>query len=647
MNKLRIDFYETKNKYGDWGYDAHANGILLGRIHIREADYQYSPKYYFRSKDGVLISARDAHTLIEMKRNLIKSYNDANGKIFEERNTPNFDIADLPNDDNEFYPTPKSICGKMIACVQWQNVHTVLEPSAGKGDICDAIKAFKKRDYHSKLDIDCIELDLNLRFVLKGKGYRTVHDNFLSYETNKKYDLIIMNPPFSRADAHLMNAIEMQEKNGGQIVCLLNAETLLNPFTNLRKLLIKKIREHKAIINYLKSPFKQAERKTSANVALVYFNIPSHSRESEFFSRMKKAKDSVYEKREDSEIAPNDKIEALIRSYEIESSASLEFLREYDTLRPKIMNGSETFSQPSIGIKIGGREISGGLNAEIINDYLQIVRYKYWRKLFDIPDISKQMTTAIRNSYDAKIKDMANYEFSRFNIQEVIFDIRAQLQAGVEDEIERLFDKLSSDYCYYEGNNDNIHYYNGWKTNKAHKVNYKVIIPAYGSFATGYVYDKYHRLIERKNSFIDSRSCYSVLADLEKTLDYLDGNDKNRIRTDLANRLHFAETRRETRNIDCTYFNVTFYKKGTCHITFRDDARILIDRLNIYVGKRRSWLPPSYGTKAYVNLSEEEKTVVDSFDGGEEDYNKVYENQNYYLIESRNLLMLSEGADNK
>ena len=58
MNKLRIDFYETKNKYGDWGYDAHANGILLGRIHSREADYQYSPKYYFRSKDGVLIRDR-------------------------------------------------------------------------------------------------------------------------------------------------------------------------------------------------------------------------------------------------------------------------------------------------------------------------------------------------------------------------------------------------------------------------------------------------------------------------------------------------------------------------------------------------------------------------------------------------------------
>lgn len=647
MLEARINLYVSKDKYGKQCYDAYIDGTLLGRIYSRDMDSQYSPKYYFRSCDGILIDSRDTHTLIEIKHNLLESYKNANGKISEEQNNPNYDVKNLPNDDSDFYPTPKSICGKMIACVNWKKVQTVLEPSAGKGDICDAIKSFKRHDYQSRLDIDCIELDMNLRFILKGKGYRIVHDNFLSYETNKKYDLIIMNPPFSKADMHLINAIEMQENSGGQLVCLLNAETLLNPFTNMRKLLLKKIQEHKAIVRYLESPFKKAERKTSANIALVYFNIPSRTRESEIFSRMKKAKDTVYEKRgESAEIAPNDKIEALIRSYEIESAASIAFLQEYDALRPRIMNGSESYSKPSIGITISGRETYGGINTEAINDYLQIVRYKYWRKLLDIPDISKQMTTAIRNSYEAKIKDMANYEFSRFNIQEVIWDIQAQLQAGVEDEIVRLFNKLSNEHSYYEGCNDNIHYYNGWKTNKAHKVNYKVIIPAYGSFANGYVYDKYHRLVERKNSFIDSRSCYSVLGDLEKTLDYLDGKDKNRMRTDLANRLHFAEARHETRNIDCTYFFVTFYKKGTCHITFRDDAKILIDRLNIYVGKNKNWLPPCYGKKAYRNLTDEEKAVIDSFDGGEENYNKVYENQNYYLIESSDLLMLSEGENN-
>lgn len=149
--------------------------------------------------------------------------------------------------------------------------------------------------------------------------------------------------------------------------------------------------------------------------------------------------------------------------------------------------------------------------------------------------------------------------------------------------------------------------------------------------------------MDKANDFIDSRSCYSLLADLEKTLDYLDGKNPKRMRCDLSNRLKFAEKRGETKNIDCTYFNVTFYKKGTCHITFRDDARILIDRLNIHVGKNKNWLPPNYGKAAYRDMSNEERAVVDSFDGNEENYNKVFMNQGQYLIETQDLLMLSAG----
>lgn len=648
MNTNIMLLSET-DKYKRACYGVYINGEHVGQIeHVKPKNYP--PYYDFRSDENIDMYARGLRTLIALKREIINEYKKAvnNGKIKKAQNGARFDVKYLPHGDiNDFFPTPKSICGQMIGCVNWSKVKTVLEPSAGKGDICDAIADYMKhRNYGNKIDIDCIELDENLRFVLKGKNYRVVYDDFMTYQTNKKYDLIIMNPPFSNGDEHLMRAIEMQEQTGGQIVCLLNSETLLNPYTNLRKLLLKKIKEHAAIVHYLKSPFKKAERRTNVNVALVCFNIPSVVRESEIFKRMKKAKDLEYTREQSAEVAPGDRIEALVRSYEIESSASIAFLQEWDALRPNILNGSETYSRPSIGITISGHEIREGLDAEAINNYLRSVRLKYWRKLLELPEICAQMTTAIRNSFEAKINDMENYEFSMFNIQEVIWDIHAQLQTGVEDEIVKLFEKLSNEHSYYENSgNDNIHYYNGWKTNKAHKVNYKVIIPAYGSFARGYKYDKYNRLVEKTNDFIDSRSCYATLVDLEKTLDYLDGKDPNRIRCNLANRLHFAAERGETRNIDCTYFYVTFYKKGTCHITFREDAKILIDRLNIHVGKNKNWLPPNYGKTAYKNLTEEERVVVDAFDGSEENYNKVFANQNQYLIESKDLLMLSSSKN--
>jgi len=36
----------------------------------------------------------------------------------------------------------------------------------------------------------------------------------------KEYSLIILNPPFSNGCKHLLKALEMQQRNGGAVVCL-------------------------------------------------------------------------------------------------------------------------------------------------------------------------------------------------------------------------------------------------------------------------------------------------------------------------------------------------------------------------------------------------------------------------------------------
>ena len=133
----------------------------------------------------------------------------------------------------EFYPTPKELLGKIFKDVTWWKVKYVLEPSAGMGDIADYIKeAANSQDY--SLDIDCVEIEPEFREILKGKGYPVVHDNFLTFHTYKQYDLIVMNPPFSEGDKHLMKALNLM-RHGGDIICILNAETVRNPYTNIRK----------------------------------------------------------------------------------------------------------------------------------------------------------------------------------------------------------------------------------------------------------------------------------------------------------------------------------------------------------------------------------------------------------------------------
>lgn len=147
------------------------------------------------------------------------------------------------NKDEQFYPTPKSLLDKITVSLKWSKITSVLEPSAGKGDIADYVKEKLNTPYtRYDIQIDCIEKDPALRKMLEGKEYHVIHDDFLTYHGQYHYDLIILNPPFNEGDKHLEKALDIQ-KNGGNIICILNAETIDNPRTNRRKALVQKLEE--------------------------------------------------------------------------------------------------------------------------------------------------------------------------------------------------------------------------------------------------------------------------------------------------------------------------------------------------------------------------------------------------------------------
>lgn len=141
---------------------------------------------------------------------------------------------------DEFYPTPEALLEKITEGCDWKRIQSVLEPEAGKGDIVSFLQKKAAENYMREYDIDCIESETELQMILKGKKMRLVYDDFLTFESYKRYDLIVMNPPFSNGDAHLLKALQIQ-KYGGNIICILNAETIRNPYTNLRKELVQKL----------------------------------------------------------------------------------------------------------------------------------------------------------------------------------------------------------------------------------------------------------------------------------------------------------------------------------------------------------------------------------------------------------------------
>jgi hypothetical protein len=131
-----------------------------------------------------------------------------------------------------FYPTPALLASKMLSKIKGYPTRW-LEPSAGKGDLAEQIRTRYKSSYGSQAQIFCIEKDNDLQATLRGKGFTLLDSDFLTYSAPDQFDAILMNPPFESGENHLLKAIEIMYR--GQIVCLLNAETIRHPFTNNRR----------------------------------------------------------------------------------------------------------------------------------------------------------------------------------------------------------------------------------------------------------------------------------------------------------------------------------------------------------------------------------------------------------------------------
>lgn len=567
-------------------------------------------------------------------------------------------IVEYTQEDNQFYPTPENIADKMLACVDWYVVNTILEPSAGKGDLVMAITKRTRRlsrySHNYYPDIDVIEQDKYLRSILLSEfgkdsaaladlyrkkrefdhlaySYLTeeqkarekalekeieirkqeihlVGDDFLNFSTSKKYDLIVMNPPFADGDRHLLKAIELQERFGGQVICILNAETITNPYSNTRKVLKNTLLKYGAEVEFINDAFAQAERKADVDIAMVKVTVPAAVKTSFMFDELKKAKEIEMKEREERGIVSTDPLQNMVDMFNFEVTGAIKMFQEFDSF-------SKNIGCTEIGITLykEGRHISF-----TVNEYLQQVRRKYWEKFFNNPQFVGALTSNLQKKFRSMVDKLVDYDFSMHNIQTIMRQMESEMVQGVEDTIMALFDKLSEQHSWYPETQNNIHYFNGWATNKAHKINKKVILPTHGNFSD------YHW--NQDGRTFSETGVYDNLVDIEKVFNYLDDGETQPI--DLRETIRQANEAGQTKNIDTKYFTFTIYKKGTTHIKFKNQA--LLDKFNIYGSQRKKWLPPNYGKATYQEMTDEEKAVVDDFQG-EAAYNEVLRNKDYYL----------------
>ena len=465
-------------------------------------------------------------------------------------------------------------------------------------------------------EIEAVEIDTSLQAILKDKKIKIVGNDFAEYNPCCRYDLIMMNPPFQDGDKHLLKALKLIE-NGGQCVCILNAETLKNPYSDSRIYLANLLEKYEADIEYIENAFSDAENTTDVEIALVYVDIPTKEIELDVFKNLVMGEEYKcdYEDYNDTQLATDDIIGNFVKQYEFEAKAGAKVIDTFYSMQKYIPNTDGGHSMISLSV-LGCSDDMDMKSTKFnpVNTYIRLLRDKYWSLLFQSKEMSRLLTQTARDRYLYKIREFRDYDFTFSNIKQLQIELVSHLSTNIDDAILKQFDNFT--YKNSMDNASNVHYFTGWKTNDAFMINSKVIVPMRG------VYD---------NRYSRSWSLYKAsdfLKELEKIFVYLDGGKTEG--ADISSILHGYNysNKYNGEKIQSKYFDVELKKKGTVHIWFTNAE--LLKKFNIFGCQKHGWLPNSYGRKRYKDMSKEEQEVIKSFEG-EKSYEKTVENPQYYL----------------
>lgn len=500
--------------------------------------------------------------------------------------------------NNVFYPTPNSVIQMMVKPYYNDNLRnlSILEPSAGKGDILDYLTNTSHLYKCDKKNVYAIESDLELVYILQGKGYKILNNDFLSYTPSHNFDLIVMNPPFNNGDEHLLKAWEIM--NTGDIVCLLNAETINNPYTKKRQLLLNIINEN-GTVEYLGDCFKSAERKTNVNVALVRLHKEKKDErwtiDFDSNSKIEVSPDFSEAISKGSELAVEDKVGAYLHSWEKAKIAAVEFIKarkKLDFYASQFMDTQaidNLISQQLTSMKKTNNDMQMAYNI-----FLDEAKSNAWRKIISSLGMEKYMTANLSDSFEKFIESQGAYELNRENIFNLIKFVCENSQNIMKKAVVDLYDT----FCKFH--KDNSVHEEGWKTNSQFKVNKKVILPDFVS--AGYCWERFGCSSKYSTSF----NRYREYNDIDKVMCYLSGIDFNQMdKLKEGVKYVYGEPRNpedykylslkeaitfvtpgDSSLHESTFFKFRCFKKGTLHIYFKSDELWARFNLTVNEGKK-------------------------------------------------------------
>lgn len=512
-------------------------------------------------------------------------------------------------DNPDFYPTPRAIARKMLARITNKEAKYFLEPSAGKGDIADVIKlpltyeefCAENPDYttkrHDRYDgprwsdrdnryhVDVIENYPALIQVLRGKEYDVVGFDWLSYEGVSYYDAIVMNPPFSEGAKHLLKAFDFL--HNGEIVCLLNEDTIKNPHTEERRRLASII-EQFGSVEYLGDCFSTAEHQTNVRVAMVYLKKVAPDDTQDLWS-----KQTTQEKHFGAEfdgdvqmLAIRDNLGNMEHWFNLANEhwmKGIEHIRKAKFLMDQ--NKISEYSRRQNGDDDTKTILAMALsNVQTCRaEFLRSHRRRAWTSVFEQMEFGRWLDSKQQETFMRDVQRDSTIPFTAANIRSTLDNVFQSRKKLFEESVARVFDELCSNAVENGSGPIDPHksHWNrgrggeGWKTNDNYKVNKKLIFPhgvnwSLGSFSTY------------------GGNAQTIYYDLDRILCVLDGQALKDCYTVGAALDRASRGAKTGGTFESEYFTGRFYKKGTVHLKWKRED--LWERFNLTAAAGKKWL---------------------------------------------------------
>lgn len=550
----------------------------------------------------------------------------------------------------QYFPT-----GAHTAALMWNKFKRMLghvcDPSAGKGHLFKhakegfaelteeqlpwlaAIPDDKITDYRRSTmrfrevartkfsnpkEISVVEIDIQHHASLNELGAKVLGYDFLEVRSLATVSQIIMNPPFADGVQHVLHAWDVVYD--AEIVAIINAQSIKNPFSQDRQRLVELIEKH-GTVEFLQSQFvDDVERKTDVEVALIYLEkVPSKYLDMDELLHGLSRGDNGAEDDLDPQVCS-----ALALPSNFIQDTYHRFVQAVDATRKaseasaiaRCLAGGIGITLEEMQTKGVGndfRESASSIREAANTDFKERyddLKKRAWGQILRSSLLTDKLSNQARRKIEASANSIYELEFSVGNVHGFLTGVIQSMGNIYQEMILDMFDSI------IERSSDNVVFYKSWKSNQKHRIGVRIrktrfIIPRFQTYYDGHL--EY-----------ESRQ---FLADIDKVFGYLHGEK------DAYDGLVYGFSNNDARSgkrISTRYFDFRFYSgAGTIH--FYPKSEDVVEKINKFVGKLRNWIPG--------DMSEANADFQQQYDKGES-MTKEYMEQ--YKKSARN----SYGRDN-